>query len=149
MKRELKEYPELPSWAEVSDNNIDWKKRIVISNVGGEEGINYVDKSYEGEFFDGESFDKRSVSFIRPIPKPEYIPYTYEDSPEFRDCWVALKGKKDQMRIRRFNETGVFTNSVNSGDLYSVMLRDYEIVNQDGTTRPFGKLKEDWNADRT
>jgi len=73
------------------------------------------------------------------IPKESYIPYTYEDFPEFRGCWVRYKDSYTQSIIESLNYNFIFIANSGKGISYIDAFKDLEIVNSDRTTRPFGK----------
>jgi len=76
------------------------------------------------------------------IPKESYIPYTYEDFPEFRDCWVRYKDSFAQSIIESLNYNFIFIANSGIGISYVDALQELEVINPDGTTRPFGKKVE-------
>jgi len=141
MKRELKEYPEFPCYMYVEDIG----KSIVIADMGGDKGgIIFIRQDYkdnESDFLNGDYYVVATRDKATPIPKPEYIPYTYEDFAEFINCLVK---KKDETRITKvciLDPDRLFLDSEGMPYTYKGALNNLEILNSDGTTRPFGKLK--------
>jgi len=131
--------PPVKCWVKRDKENGKWEEAILLSIDHRDKNAYRLKMSVDSSVY----FTYKSCILKDPnIPKERYIPYTYEDFPEFRDCWVRYKDSFAQFTIDTFNKHFIFIGKQDIGINYEDAFKDLEIVNSDRTTRPFGKLKE-------